>query len=39
MGDKTKLSFATKCIHTGNGIDKETSGQRAFAVPPGMVCQ
>ncbi|WP_094606760.1 L-methionine gamma-lyase [Sporomusa silvacetica DSM 10669] len=28
MSDKTKYSFETKCIHTGNGIDKETGAIR-----------
>lgn len=28
MTDKTKLSFQTKCIHTGNDIDKETGAIR-----------
>ncbi|MBP2667514.1 MAG: megL, partial [Firmicutes bacterium] len=28
MSDKTKYSFETKCIHTGNDIDKETGAIR-----------
>jgi len=28
MTKKTKISFRTKCIHTGNGIDKETGAIR-----------
>ncbi|BBB89612.1 MAG TPA: aminotransferase class I/II-fold pyridoxal phosphate-dependent enzyme [Methylomusa anaerophila] len=28
MADKTKISFRTKCIHVGNGIDKETGAIR-----------
>ena len=28
MLDKKKVSFETKCIHTGNGIDKETGAIR-----------
>ncbi|TWH47512.1 PLP-dependent aspartate aminotransferase family protein [Sporomusa sp. KB1] len=28
MSDKTKFSFQTKCIHTGNAIDKETGAIR-----------
>lgn len=28
MFDKSKVSFETKCIHTGNGIDKETGAIR-----------
>jgi len=28
MSDKTKYSFETKCIHTGNAIDKETGAIR-----------
>lgn len=28
MSDSAKVSFQTKCIHTGNGIDKETGAIR-----------
>jgi len=28
MSNKTEISFSTKCIHTGNGIDKETGAIR-----------
>lgn len=28
MSNNTKLSFSTKCIHAGNGIDKETGAIR-----------
>ncbi|WP_378953650.1 trans-sulfuration enzyme family protein [Pelosinus sp. sgz500959] len=28
MANKTKISFRTQCIHTGNGIDKETGAIR-----------
>jgi len=28
MSNQTKISFSTQCIHTGNGIDKETGAIR-----------
>ncbi|QDR79261.1 trans-sulfuration enzyme family protein [Sporomusa termitida] len=28
MADKQKFSFQTKCVHTGNGVDKETGAIR-----------